>query len=927
MSPQTPSPEKSGQGNGSPVQGAETLARDADSVPPVASPAEFVFAQGSAVFKGVTSACLSPSTYHYAPLPEDCIRLLWLMPHENKDAPIQCQLFDYLLPGSRAGAHLYEALSYVWGSPEKTQSIFTPTGCVPVTENLHAALSRLRDGSLPRIVWADAVCINQNDTEERDRQVKTMAKIYAKASRVIVWLEETPAGGHRDAASDGDLALEEIRRAAAGTSLGQLVDMYHNREATDRRDKVYALIGMSSDVSIRADLMPDYRASWKDLFHRLIRSLVGEVASVETWDDKEIASIRSDVCVLGHISSVLEHEDDKQGVEIIFQDGRRPFADREKLRAQHTLHASAKSIQVGDVICLLQGSSTPTIIRVYDDYCAIVAIAISLPIRFVFEDENRKVVTDIRWSKYFSHVRTFSHRFLLIWDWEKTARNSDARKDYTCLLKAQPVKDDTTEQEKLLDKAVGLNGLGHVFRDSGQDEEAIKRLEKAVETLNSVPQADVHHKIATMDDLNLTYKREGGQKNAAKAEKVGVMADLLGRRGDYIKITEATLVRIAKSFDQEVMEILLDCRGNEVHLTEKVAIAAVRNPRHAKEVVKLLLDRRGGEMTITEEVAKAAAENDDPSMQVMEFLLDQHGKEFEITEEVVKAAAGNPRNGEYLMKMLVDRQRDQIPITEGVLKAAAGNYSNAEGVMRVLLDQGRDRLTITTDVWKAAVGNSGSAKAVLTLLLDLPGEQVPQDKGFLEVAVGAGTDVLDLLTGREALETHSQSFLEDTTSLRLYDQTDRLKIWISQRKGLESHLKSDFEKLYDAARYGNTECIEELVSQEMHTATPGDQGQTALWIAARHGHEEIVELLARLPDAKTNNKPRSEQPAIFWSSWWGHERAVMALIDGGAYVGSMDKSRDTIVEMARGRGHESIAQILESSQRTSVLLKDSQFWG
>ncbi|RSM13851.1 hypothetical protein CDV31_005721 [Fusarium ambrosium] len=149
MSPETPSSERSRQGDGSPVQGAETLARDADSVPPAASPAEFVFAQGSGAFKAVTSTCLSPSTYHYSPLPKDCIRLLWLMPHENKDALIQCQLFDYILLGSRGGTHLYEALSYVWGSPEKTQSIFTPTGCVPVTENLHAALSRVRDGSLP----------------------------------------------------------------------------------------------------------------------------------------------------------------------------------------------------------------------------------------------------------------------------------------------------------------------------------------------------------------------------------------------------------------------------------------------------------------------------------------------------------------------------------------------------------------------------------------------------------------------------------------------------------------------------------------------------------------------------------------------------------------------------------------------------------
>jgi hypothetical protein len=36
----------------------------------------------------------------------------------------------------------------------------------------------------------DAVCINQQDLKEREQQVHPMAKIYGKAKRVIVWLEE-----------------------------------------------------------------------------------------------------------------------------------------------------------------------------------------------------------------------------------------------------------------------------------------------------------------------------------------------------------------------------------------------------------------------------------------------------------------------------------------------------------------------------------------------------------------------------------------------------------------------------------------------------------------------------------------------------------------------------------------------------------------
>jgi hypothetical protein len=42
--------------------------------------------------------------------------------------------------------------------------------------------------------------------------------------------------------------------------------MFHTRQASDPRDKVYALLGMSSDDPIKASLRPDYKISWEKLF-------------------------------------------------------------------------------------------------------------------------------------------------------------------------------------------------------------------------------------------------------------------------------------------------------------------------------------------------------------------------------------------------------------------------------------------------------------------------------------------------------------------------------------------------------------------------------------------------------------------------------------------------------------------------------------
>jgi hypothetical protein len=161
------------------------------------------------------------SQYHHSSLSlkHDSIRLLRLMPHGNEstESEIQCELFEHTLQDPGKGTHLYEALSYVWGGDsEEPRSIFINKQNLAVTKNLHAALLRLRDRSLERILWIDALCINQKNLEEKGQQVQLMAKIYSKAARVLVWLGETE--------DNSDIALERIRIAAENESPDSLND-------------------------------------------------------------------------------------------------------------------------------------------------------------------------------------------------------------------------------------------------------------------------------------------------------------------------------------------------------------------------------------------------------------------------------------------------------------------------------------------------------------------------------------------------------------------------------------------------------------------------------------------------------------------------------------------------------------------------------
>lgn len=90
----------------------------------------------------------------------------------------------------------YEALSYVWGSSVTLSYIIhqTTQTPIPVTKNLYDALKGLRQVEQDRVIWADALCINQKDDEDKSAQVSKMNHIYARATRVVVWLGADEAG-------------------------------------------------------------------------------------------------------------------------------------------------------------------------------------------------------------------------------------------------------------------------------------------------------------------------------------------------------------------------------------------------------------------------------------------------------------------------------------------------------------------------------------------------------------------------------------------------------------------------------------------------------------------------------------------------------------------------------------------------------------
>ena len=113
--------------------------------------------------------------------------------------PLTATLNNYYLPLSTlpraqrlirsARLPIFIAVSYVWGTPTRSREILLDGKSLPITSNLYDALRAMQKDATSEIqVWADAICINQDDLAERSAQIVLMCEIYHASSEVRIYL-------------------------------------------------------------------------------------------------------------------------------------------------------------------------------------------------------------------------------------------------------------------------------------------------------------------------------------------------------------------------------------------------------------------------------------------------------------------------------------------------------------------------------------------------------------------------------------------------------------------------------------------------------------------------------------------------------------------------------------------------------------------
>ncbi|KAK0643349.1 hypothetical protein B0T16DRAFT_459510 [Cercophora newfieldiana] len=127
--------------------------------------------------------------YTYTRLPEGRFaRVIILQPAQSHSKPLHIKMQHYALGQDPKRQHRFDALSYVWGNAEKTDRVFCDGRSISVTANCASAMRHLRYKQGSRVLWIDAICIDQDSLLERNHQVTLMGEIYTAAHNVLIWL-------------------------------------------------------------------------------------------------------------------------------------------------------------------------------------------------------------------------------------------------------------------------------------------------------------------------------------------------------------------------------------------------------------------------------------------------------------------------------------------------------------------------------------------------------------------------------------------------------------------------------------------------------------------------------------------------------------------------------------------------------------------
>jgi hypothetical protein len=540
--------------------------------------------------------------------------------------------------------------------------------------------------------------------------------------------------------------------------LAELVNMFHTHEATDRRDKIYALLGMCSDHDSAQSLAPDYSIEWGQLLEVLGRFMFGPHDIISASSGKELLYISSQCFALGWVSKVSMEGfwSDTQTLQV---ESFRPdcsFSDTNWWSVRCRLRKSGKEIRENDIVLLSEMTRKVVVARPTTFYLRIIAITDSRSIEIADENENDGWRL---WHHYLKTIKDCPLTSRLVWNWngshETEAQDALGLMTLSSPFSSEPQAEKRARGNALYDMAnlslhchhydVALALLASAARGNSNvsfaEQEFIGKVQE--QHIKAEQYASRYQKALRL--IPTWQKRKLGRcKNRPDEAAWHCCAlllvlyqwhpsEFLGM--DYpgpvshwdtyaakalIHIPELDTINLAaKSYHPEDLDILMSMKQSDRPLPFKTVLAVTQNQLFSTQNFF--------------DVFRSATIQADELSQLIEVLSDVGHIEFNstlircmnvlgdqipVTAPAIEAALRCSRLSKSLLSVLLATAGDEFSISQKSLAIAAEfRRSAAVEIMTLLLDRAGPRCQLSEEVLVAVARNTAYSVAFLRLFL------------------------------------------------------------------------------------------------------------------------------------------------------------------------------------------------------------------
>ncbi|WQF82327.1 Putative heterokaryon incompatibility [Colletotrichum destructivum] len=527
--------------------------------------------------------------FEYEPLDLGVKSFRLLMLHPGAGGEVACDIFQASLEPEDIIP--YEALSYAWGSNDLSESITVNRRRLPITKSLFHAMNHLRRDT-GRILWVDAVCIDQSNVAERGHQVGQMGDVYREAEQVLIWLGPS--------SYETKILMDFLRALYRDTS--------RQKDAGDLSRAQENWLSAQQDTGIG-------RAALLDIRRQGLTSLLEEPWFTRVWILQEVSHARAASVCCGRwtvpaymlsSAATLVGVDPSPQCRAVLDLMPNPFTRRSA--KTKTLHTLLREFRVSR-------ASDPR-----DMVYALLGIASDIPL----SDPNGLLLPD--YSKTEAQLVQDLQAFLFFGDVAHQLGNINNLRAFLALLPSltdQTCRDSIAggrvEDVKKFLRGGGQLGMvdvpsnalssvknerGRLFvRDLSQFRNPNLMISgSGLESL--FEQLDLREAKTLLDLCGGNLRISGDfvtafRWNGRKRSNTKVLKFLLRQENSGVQVTQAGFAEMAAFCDAKTMSTVIERQEQRYRITSRLSLMAYLNEKHGRDIMTMLLTWKDKRVRVT----------------------------------------------------------------------------------------------------------------------------------------------------------------------------------------------------------------------------------------------------------------------------------------------------------------------------------------